>query len=124
RATAGRPEPGYSRETLRAPIHIAEDIGMTLNGANGGGTKLVNVLRERIARHQYPPGAKLLENELARDFNVSRARVREALGALESRGLIRRIPNRGAEVMRLDLAQMFAIYDVREALEGLCVRLA
>lgn len=89
-----------------------------------GGSNLVNLLRDRIARHEYPPGAKLLENELAREFKVSRARVREAFGALESRGLIQRIPNRGAEVVRLDLSQMFAIYDVREALEALCVRLA
>jgi len=85
---------------------------------------LIAILRERIASHQYSPGAKLLEVELAGEFGVSRARVREAFGALESRGLIRRIPNRGAEVMRLDLQQIFAIYDVREMLEGLCVRLA
>lgn len=88
------------------------------------GNDLVRVLRERIARHEYRPGGKLLEMELAREFSVSRARVREAFGALESRGLIRRIPNRGAEVVRLDLAQMFEIYEVREMLEGLCVRLA
>ena len=85
---------------------------------------LLRILRERVARHDYPPGAKLLENDLAGEFGVSRARVREAFGALEQRGLIQRIPNRGAEVVRLDLSRMFEIYDVREMLEGLCVRLA
>ena len=45
-------------------------------------------------------------------------------GALAQRGLIQRIPNRGAVVARLDLSQVFEIYDVREMLEGLCVRLA
>lgn len=85
---------------------------------------LLKVLRERIARREYSPGAKLLENDLAREFGVSRARVREAFGALEQRGLIRRIPNRGAEVVRLDLSQVSEIYEVREMLEGLCVRLA
>ena len=88
------------------------------------GIDLVKILRERIANHEYSPGEKLLELELAREFKLSRTRVREAFGALESRGLIQRIPNRGAEVVRLDLSQMFAIYDVREMLEGLCVRLA
>ena len=88
------------------------------------GVDLLRILRERIARHDYPPGAKLLENDLAGEFGVSRARVREAFGALEQRGLIQRIPNRGAEVVRLDLSRMFEIYDVREMLEGLCVRLA
>ena len=85
---------------------------------------LLPALRERIARRALPPGAKLLENELAREFGVSRAKVRDAFGALEQRGLIQRIPNRGAVVARLDLSQVFEIYAVREMLEGLCVRLA
>lgn len=85
---------------------------------------LLPALRERIARRALPPGAKLLENELAREFGVSRAKVRDAFGVLEQRGLIQRIPNRGAVVARLDLSQVFEIYAVREMLEGLCVRLA
>lgn len=85
---------------------------------------LLPALRARIARRALPPGAKLLENELAREFGVSRAKVRDAFGVLEQRGLIRRIPNRGAVVARLDLSQVFEIYAVREMLEGLCVRLA
>lgn len=85
---------------------------------------LLPALRERIARHALPPGTKLLENDLAREFGVSRAKVRDAFGVLEQRGLILRIPNRGAEVARLDLSQVFEIYAVREMLEGLCVRLA
>jgi DNA-binding GntR family transcriptional regulator len=89
-----------------------------------GAAALLPALRERIARHALPPGAKLLESELSHEFGVSRAKVRDAFGALEQRGLIRRIPNRGAVVARLDLSQVFEIYAVREMLEGLCVRLA
>ena len=55
---------------------------------------------------------------------MSRAKVRDAFGAPAPRGLIQRIPNRGAVVARLDLSQVFEIYDAREMLEGLCVRLA
>ena len=89
-----------------------------------GAAQLVPLLRERIARRTLPPGARLAENDLAREFNVSRAKVRDAFGILEERGLIERIPNRGAVVARLDLSQVFEIYAVREMLEGLCVRLA
>ena len=89
-----------------------------------GAAALLRTLRARIARRELPPGAKLLENELSREFGVSRAKVRDAFGALAQRGLIQRIPNRGAVVARLDLSQVFEIYDVREMLEGLCVRLA
>lgn len=85
---------------------------------------IVQVIRERIANHLIPPGAKLIESELADEFGVSRTRVREVLTELELRGLIRREPNRGAVVNRLDLNEIFAIYDVREALEGMAVRLA
>ena len=71
-----------------------------------------------------PPGAKLREPDLAEEFGVASHRVRDALAALEQRGLVERIPNRGALVMRLDLSQVFYIYDLREVLEGLCARLA
>jgi DNA-binding GntR family transcriptional regulator len=85
---------------------------------------VLDVLRRRIARQEVPPGSKLREHELADEFGVPRTRIREAFGALESRGLIQRIPNRGAVVMRLELEHVFQLYDAREVLEGLCVRLA
>jgi DNA-binding GntR family transcriptional regulator len=85
---------------------------------------VLQALRERIARQEIAPGAKLREQDLAQEFGVPRTRIREAFSALESRGLIERIPNRGAVVSRLDLSQVFHIYDLREVLEGLCVRLA
>jgi DNA-binding GntR family transcriptional regulator len=61
---------------------------------------------------------------LADEFGVSRAQIRDVLGRLEQRGLVRRIPNRGAVVARLDLPQILHIYAVREALEGAAARLA
>jgi DNA-binding GntR family transcriptional regulator len=86
--------------------------------------EVLDMLRQRIARQEIPPGSKLREHDLADEFGVPRTRIREVFGALESRGLIERIPNRGAAVMRLDFAHVFQLYDAREVLEGLCVRLA
>lgn len=83
-----------------------------------------HILRERIARQEIPPGSKLRETDLAAEFNVSRAQVREVFAMLASRGLIERIPNRGAVVMRLDPLQVSELFAVREALEGMCARLA
>lgn len=85
---------------------------------------IVAELRERISSHVIPPGSKMSEAQIAEEFGISRTRVREVLTELELRGLIKRIPNRGAEVARLDLTQVFEIYDAREALEGMAVRLA
>lgn len=90
----------------------------------GEGQDITLLLRQRIATQEIPPGSKLRENELALQFGVARARVREALSVLEQRGLVQRIPNRGAVVMRLELSQVAHLYDVREVLEGLCARLA
>ncbi|WP_428245428.1 GntR family transcriptional regulator [Ferrovibrio sp.] len=85
---------------------------------------VLQVLRNRIASQELAPGSKLRENDLAEEFNLSRARIREAFSTLEQRGLIERIPNRGAVVMRLEPKQVFEIYDVREVLEGAAVRRA
>src|ERR1700761_8058024 len=78
-----------------------------------------DVLRERISRHELPPGSKLLEAELSAEFDVSRACIRDVFGVLSQRGLIRRIPQRGAVVERLDLSQVFEVYEVRGGLEGM-----
>ncbi len=85
---------------------------------------MVQHLREQISCHAIPPGSQLREATLAKQFGVSRTKVREALTSLELRGLIKRTPNRGAEVVRVDLTQIFEIYDAREAVEGMCIRLA
>lgn len=81
-------------------------------------------IRNRIAEHQLLPGSKLREQEIAAEFRLSRAHVREIFGALEQRGLIVRVPNRGAMVAYLDATQAINLYHVRESLEALAVRLA
>jgi DNA-binding GntR family transcriptional regulator len=85
---------------------------------------IFETLRVRISQQHIPPGAKLRETDLAEEFGVPRTRIRDALAALEQRGLVERIPNRGAVVIRLDLSQALHIYDVRSVLEGLAARLA
>ena len=82
------------------------------------------MLRERIVSHEIAPGSRLKEQTLAEEYGAPRAKVREALMALQERGLVERIENRGAIVVKLDLDQVFEIYLVREVLEGLTVRLA
>jgi DNA-binding GntR family transcriptional regulator len=110
------------RQTKVVPV---EQTPKARSGSRGRrGIDLQKALRERIARQEIAPGSKLREQELSKEFGVPRALVRETLCALEQRGLIERIPNRGAVVVRLDLSQVFEIYDLREVLEGLCARLA
>lgn len=85
---------------------------------------VVAELRRCIASHEIPPGSRLREHALAEQFGVSRARVREAFGVLEERGLIERIPNKGAVVTRLEADRIHELFEVREVLEAQTVRLA
>ena len=71
----------------------------------------------------FPPGARLVESELAERFGVSRTPVREALQRLETQGLLAR-DGRSLIVASLDHSQMADLYAVRAQLEGLAARLA
>jgi len=102
----------------------AERESASKTGRKKHAVPVLDVLRERIASHQIPPGTKLVEERLAVEFGITRARMREVFSALEAVGLVMRIPNRGTIVCKLELSQVFEIYDVREALEGMCARLA
>lgn len=86
--------------------------------------EIVEILCARIVNQELPPGSKLREAVLTDELNVSRPRIREAFGVLEDRGLIERIPNRGAIVTRLEADEVFGLFEVREVLEALAVRLA
>ncbi|MBL0419300.1 GntR family transcriptional regulator [Ramlibacter sp. AW1] len=90
----------------------------------GAPQKVIEGLRRRICSGELKPGTRLQEQSLAEDFGVSRPRVRDALLALQQRGLVQREKNRGAIVAKLDLKGVFEILQLRENLEGLCARLA
>ncbi len=64
---------------------------------------MCQALRERICLLHYPPGHRLSEEQLAREFKVSRTPVRHALAQLEIEKLIDRRHGAGTFVTRLDL---------------------
>jgi DNA-binding GntR family transcriptional regulator len=66
------------------------------------------------------PGQRLVEAELAELLGVTRAGVRAALFDLSTDGLVERIPNRGARVRTVSVAEAIAITECRMVLEGLC----
>jgi DNA-binding GntR family transcriptional regulator len=79
-------------------------------------------LEEDIVLGRRHPRERLLEQELSEHFNTHRGDVRLALFELEKRGLIQRIPNRGAIVRDLTPKDVTEIYAVREELEVLALR--
>ncbi|EGQ9394318.1 GntR family transcriptional regulator [Vibrio cholerae] len=85
---------------------------------------LTEYLIEAIVEGQLAPGGKISEPELAKQFQVSRGPLREALMRVEGLGLIERIPHIGARVIQLSPTKLVELYAVREALEGMAARLA
>jgi len=77
-------------------------------------------LRQAILRGEMSPAQRLVENELAEQFGVTRASVRAALIDLAAEGLVERIPNRGSRVRLVTVEEAVAITECRMVLEGLC----
>ncbi len=76
-----------------------------------------------IDHGEFRPGDRLVENELADRFGVSRTPIREALQRLETQSLLAR-DGRSLIVASLDHNQMAELYVVRSELEGLAAKLA
>ncbi|MFC5834430.1 GntR family transcriptional regulator [Nonomuraea insulae] len=81
-------------------------------------------VRRRIVEGLAAPGERLIEQDLADEFGVSRIPVREALRMLETEGFVEAVPRRGVVVRGLTREDLQHLYDVREALEVLAFRLA
>jgi DNA-binding GntR family transcriptional regulator len=79
-------------------------------------------IRTRIAEGIWAPGFRLVERDLAEEFDVSRVPVREALRALESEGFVELLPRRGAVVRDLTRTVVADLFDIRQVLEGLAAR--
>jgi DNA-binding GntR family transcriptional regulator len=77
-------------------------------------------LRTALFNGDLSPGQRLVESELAEIYGVSRASLRAALIELSADGLVERIPNRGARVRVVTVAEAVAITECRMVLEGLC----
>jgi GntR family transcriptional regulator, trigonelline degradation regulator len=86
-------------------------------------TQTLQKLREAILDNYFMPGERLYEKTLCERLGVSRTSIREALRQLEAEGLVSTIPNQGPIVTRVTLKEAEEIYQVREVLECLAVRL-
>lgn len=81
-------------------------------------------LRSRIVNLTYQPGERLIERDLAAELEVSRIPLREAMQLLQSDGLVVLVPRQGAIVSPFTADDVRDLFDVRESLEVLAVRLA
>jgi DNA-binding GntR family transcriptional regulator len=80
-------------------------------------------LKELIISDQLKQGAPLSERKLCQLFDASRTPVRDALKKLHNDGFVDLSPDIGATVSRLTYDHVYQIYDIREMLEALAIRL-
>lgn len=81
---------------------------------------LTDRLRQDIVAGRLVPHQRLIEADVADEHDASRGEVRLALNELITEGLVERIPNRGARVRKVSLAEAIEITEVRAAVESLC----
>lgn len=74
-------------------------------------------VKQAILDRAYPGGALLSEGEIAAAVGVSRTPVREALLRLETEGLVRLYPKRGALVLPVSSQEISDVFEARELVE-------
>ncbi len=75
-------------------------------------------LLQAILDGRYPPGARIVETRVAREFGTSQAPVREALRDLEALGVVETAPFKGARVRQPTTEELLEAFEVRAILEG------
>jgi DNA-binding GntR family transcriptional regulator len=101
---------------MATPRHVDDDptqISVTLHDR----------LRDAILSGELPAGAVMSQVELAREFEVSRTPLREAMRMLQREGLIEAEANRRVRVTPISLEDLEDLYSLRIVNEALGVRL-
>ena len=101
---------GKSREAAHEPAR-----------APAAAVVIARSIEEDIVLGRRQPRERLVEQDLSDIFRTHRGDVRLALFELEKKGLVERIPNRGATVRGLTPREVMQIYAVREELEVMAV---
>ena len=83
-----------------------------------------DALLDRIARGDLPPGQRVVEAVLVKEFAISATPVREAIRELVAMGVLDSQNNKGASVRQVRLEETIEAFLVRAALESLAGRTA
>lgn len=84
--------------------------------------KAYRLLRGLILEGEMSPGRHLVEGRIARELNISRTPLREAVRKLEQEGFVERLATGGVRVAPLSAVEVREVYSVRAYLEEIAVR--
>ena len=80
-------------------------------------------LRMKILSRELAPGTRVVEQNLSKEFGVSRGPIREALRQLEHEGLVEYVRNAGCSVKKITAEDLYELYLMRSSYEILSVEL-
>ena len=83
--------------------------------------QVYQALRKIILQGDLVSGERIVETKLAKQLNVSRTPIREAIGQLQREKLIVASPHGGFKVTTLSIQDAMELYDCRIALEQVAV---
>ncbi len=81
--------------------------------------QVYEAILSEIMDGKFGPDARLVQEELAENFGVSRQPVQQALLLLRTQGILTQAPGRGLMVSALDTKRVRDLYEVRGVLDGL-----
>ena len=81
------------------------------------------VLKDMIHSHRFTPGKWINIEQLAKEMGISRTPICEAFNELEQEGLVKWEKNRGVRMIHMTPGMALDLYNVREVLEVMAVRL-
>ena len=81
----------------------------------------VEQLRREILGGAFAPGDRLVEEQITRRFQISRAPLREALRLLAQQGLVEHLPRRGVRVATLSDTDVDELFELRDVIERFAV---
>jgi DNA-binding GntR family transcriptional regulator len=91
-------------------------------GAAGPTQRIVDSITTAIVERRLMPGTKLVEQQIADIFGVSRTLVRQALNQLSRDRLVTLEPARGAFVAKPSVQEARQVFEVRAMLEAAMVK--
>ena len=87
-------------------------------------SKVYKTIKRAIVRGDIKSNSNLSLLELSKLLDVSVTPVREAVNKLESEGFLKKIPNKGIKVIKIDIHDMREILEIRAFMDGLMTKLA
>ncbi|MDQ6419105.1 GntR family transcriptional regulator [Paenibacillus sp. LHD-117] len=97
-----------SASSAQSPISLSEHVYVSL--------------KRQIMKGELLPGHRMIVLDIAQQFGVSQAPVREALERLKQEGLIVGKTNKGSAVSGITAQEIRDIYELRQLVEGHALR--